>query len=153
MLSEFPQTPPENAPGGPPDTPPRERPAAPGKGTEKDHFVQQVNNHRAVGDSSRKWRVGAITSIAQSPSHSLSHPLKGMASQQLQLAPSASFRNLGRSATEAQLGLDSEHEHEFALDAGFEFAFESDRDDSNSNLRWRVSSRSDSSSSSSCSSF
>ena len=63
------------------------------------------------------------------------------------------LKNLRRSATEAQLGLDSEHEHEFALDAGFEFAFESEHDDSNSNLRWRVSSRSDSSSSSSCSSF
>ena len=33
--------------------------------------------------------AGLVTSgsIAQSPSHSLSHPLKGMASQQLQLAP------------------------------------------------------------------
>ena len=156
MLSGCPQTPPENAPGGTLETPPRDRPAAPGKGTEKDHSVQLVNHHRAVGDSSRKWRVGSIRTIAQSPSHSLSHPLKGMASQQLQLAVAGSqceLPYLGRSATEAQLGLGSEHEDEFALDAGFEFAFESERDDSNSNLRWRVSSRSDSSSSSSCNSF
>ena len=42
-----------------------------------------------------RGKAGLRTSghIAQSPSHSLSHPLKGMASQQLQLAPIASFRN------------------------------------------------------------
>ena len=90
MLSEGSQTLPENAPGGTLETPPRDRLETPGKGTEKDHFGQQVNNHRAVGDSSRKWRVADITTIAQSPSHSLSHPLKVMASQQLQLAVAGS---------------------------------------------------------------
>ena len=90
MLSEGSQTLPENAPGGTPETHPRDRPETPGRGPEKDHFEQQVNNGRAVGDSSRKWRVAAITHIAQSPSHSLSHPLKGMASQQLQLAVAGS---------------------------------------------------------------
>ena len=86
MLSGCAQTRPENVPGETPETPPRDRLETPGKGTEKDHFEQLVNNHRAVGDSSRKWRVADITTIAQSPSHSLSRPLKGMASQQLQLA-------------------------------------------------------------------
>ena len=90
MLSEGSQTLPENAPGGTLETPPRDRLETPGKGTEKDHFEQLVNNGRAVGDSSRKWRVRAFTHIAQSPSHSLSHPLKGMASQQLQLAVAGS---------------------------------------------------------------
>ena len=90
MLSEESQTLPENAPGGTLETPPRDRLETPGKGTEKDNSVQLVSNHRAVGDSSRKSRVAAITSIAQSPSHSLSHPLKGMASQQLQLAVAGS---------------------------------------------------------------
>ena len=90
MLSEGSQTLPENAPGGTLETPPRDRLETPGKGTEKDHFEQLVNNHRAVGDSSRKWRVADIRDIAQSPSHSLSHPLKGMASQQLQLAVAGS---------------------------------------------------------------
>ena len=60
MLSECPQTPPENAPGGTLETPPRDRLETPGKGTEKDHFGQLVNNHRAVGDSSRKCRFGSI---------------------------------------------------------------------------------------------
>ena len=93
MLSEGSQTLPENAPGGTLESPPRDRPETPRRGTEKDHF-EQVNNGRAVGDSSRKWRVGHIRNIAQSPSHSLSHPLKGMASQQLQLAVAGSQREL-----------------------------------------------------------
>ena len=59
-------------------------------GTQNGHLEELVNNARAVGDSSLKCRVGAIADIAQSPSHSLSHPLKGMASQQLQLAVAGS---------------------------------------------------------------
>ena len=56
------------------------------------------------------------TPIAQSPSHSLSHPLKGMASQHLR-----------RSATEAQLGLEVKVELECALkyEVEFELKFES----------------------------
>ena len=50
-----------------------------------------------------------------------------------------SFRsNLRRSATEAQLVLDSELEHKFAFDARFEFAVESEHDDLISNVRWRA---------------
>ena len=60
MLSGCPQTRPENVPGGTPETHPRDRLETPGKETEKDHFEQQVNNGRAVGDSSRKWRVETI---------------------------------------------------------------------------------------------
>jgi len=60
MLSGCPQTPPENVPGGTPETPPRDRPETPGRGPEKDHFEQLANNGRAVGDSSRKWRVETI---------------------------------------------------------------------------------------------
>ena len=59
-------------------------------GTQNDHLEELVNNARAVGVSSLKCRVASIGHIAQSPSHSLSHPLKGMASHQLQLAVAGS---------------------------------------------------------------
>ncbi len=89
------QTPPGNVPAGTLGAHPRGRPEAPGRDPEKEDLEELVNNARAMGDSSLKCRVGAIGTIAQSPSHSLSHPLKGMASHHLR-----------RSATEAQLGLE-----------------------------------------------
>ena len=99
MLSGCPQTSSENVPGGTPETPPRERPAAPGKGPEKDHFEQQVNNGRAVGDSSRKWRVETIHT--HSPI-SLTLPLSSPKGD--------GFATPEMSATEAQLGLEFEVE-------------------------------------------
>ena len=84
------QTPPGNVPAGTLGAHPRGRPEAPGRDPEKEDLEELVNNARAVGVSSLKCRVGHIGSIAQSPSHSLSHPLKGMASQQLQLAVAGS---------------------------------------------------------------
>ena len=59
-------------------------------GIQNGHMEELANNQRAVGVSRLKCRVGHIASIAQSPSHSISHPLKGMASQQLQLAVAGS---------------------------------------------------------------
>ena len=60
MLSECSRTPLGNAPRGSLESPSRDRPEASRKDPEKDPFCQQVNNHRAVGDSSRKCRVGHI---------------------------------------------------------------------------------------------
>ena len=60
MLSECSRTPPGSAPGGTLETLPRDRPEAPGRDLEKDPSVQVANNHRAVGDSSRKCRVASI---------------------------------------------------------------------------------------------
>ena len=48
-------------------------------GTEKDHLQQLVNYQHSVVVSSLKCRVGANGHIAQSPSHSLSHPSDGFA--------------------------------------------------------------------------
>ena len=49
------------------------------KGPEKEHSQQRGKNLRVYGPSSRKCRVGPTRSIAQSPSHSLSHPSDGFA--------------------------------------------------------------------------
>ena len=116
MLSECPQTPPENAPGGTLETPPRDRLETPGKGTEKDHFGQLVNNHRAGGDSSRKWRVETI--VDHSPI-SLTLPLSSPKGDGFATTPARGRRLPVRasvtyipemSATEAQLGLEFEVE-------------------------------------------
>ena len=89
---------PRSVPGASPFAHRRVRPAAPGKGTENDHFQQQVNNGRAVGDSSRKCRVGIIhTHSPISLTLPLSSPkgdgLRNNSSSRSQ-APSASFRKL-----------------------------------------------------------
>ncbi len=57
MLSK---TPPGNVLGGTPGPRPREHSQAPGKDPEKDQLEELDKNHRAVGDSSRKCRVGSI---------------------------------------------------------------------------------------------
>ena len=49
------------------------------EGPENDHSQQQVNSVHSVGVSSLKCRVRSTGSIAQSPSHSLSHPSDGFA--------------------------------------------------------------------------
>ena len=66
-------------------------------------------------------------------------------------SPRVNFRSkmrsdLRRSATEAQLGLESEHELEFALESKLEFAFElpSSNLSSSSSWRWRAGSSSSS---------
>ena len=89
----------------------------PPRGTEKDHLCQVVNNGRAVGDSSRKWRVASIR--IHSPI-SLTLPLSspkgdGFATtpargRRLPVRASVIIVYLRRSATEAQLGLESEVE-------------------------------------------
>ena len=63
-------------------------------GTENDHLQQLVNYQHSVGVSSLKCRVGHNPHIAQSPSHSLSHPSDGFATTPARTAAGrASFRN------------------------------------------------------------
>ena len=60
MLSECSRTPPGSASGGTLETLPRDHPRTPRKESEKDPFCQVVNNHRALGDSLEKSRVGSF---------------------------------------------------------------------------------------------
>ena len=85
-LRMLPGTPPGNALRGTLGTPPRDHPGARRKEPEKDHLDSKSIMAIAWGIARGNEGLGTSTSIAQSPSHSLSHPLKGMASQQLQLA-------------------------------------------------------------------
>ena len=92
-LKKCSQAPPEIVPRGTLGPRPREHPERPGKGTEKDHSVQQVNNGHSVGNSSRKWGVGSI--LDHSPI-SLTLPLSSfgwLRNNSSSHSPSASFRN------------------------------------------------------------
>ena len=61
------------------------------KGAETEHLEELANSGPAYQDSLQNSRVSNTGHIAQSPSHSLSHP-SDLASQQLQLAGSTAVR-------------------------------------------------------------
>ena len=62
----------------------------PGKGPKKTTLCNKSIITVPWGIARENGGLGTSGDIAQSPSHSLSHPLKGMASQQLQLAVAGS---------------------------------------------------------------
>ena len=78
-LRMLPETPPGNALRGTPETLPRDHPGTPGKDPEKDHLDSK--SIMAIAWGIARGNEGLVPSgnIAQSPSHSLSHPSDGFA--------------------------------------------------------------------------